>query len=41
MRGGDISGNNGFATRGARLQHWLLDVFALYGFKTWRTVTRR
>src|SRR5258705_8664635 len=25
-------------TRGARLQSWLLDVFALYGFNPWRTV---
>jgi hypothetical protein len=25
-------------TRGARLQGWLLDVFALYGFNPWRTV---
>jgi hypothetical protein len=26
------------ASRGARLQGWLLDVFALYGFNPWRTV---
>jgi phage baseplate assembly protein gpV len=25
-------------TRGARLQGWLLDVFALYGYNPWRTV---
>lgn len=27
------------ASRSARLQSWLLDVFALYGFNPWRTVT--
>lgn len=27
------------ASRGTRLQGWFLDVFALYGFNPWRTVT--